>query len=146
LAAKKYHDKYLARARELGLCRRCKKARPSEGYITCEPCRIRCGERATAWRKANPRPYLYKLRDAVFKKYGDKCVMCGFSDRRALQFDHVKGDGNEERRNIPHNGAGYGKYWKGVLAAEEGKYQLLCANCHCIKTHVERGYHTWRSD
>lgn len=62
---------------------------------------------------------------------GGVCSKCGFSDDRALQIDHVKGNGNEERRirNLVHN---YGS-WMRVLAERKNDYQILCANCNWIK-------------
>src|SRR5215472_10179014 len=41
--------------------------------------------------------YGKKLKDKLLSKFGAKCATCGFSDVRALQLDHVNGDGWEER-------------------------------------------------
>ena len=65
---------------------------------------------------------------------GGKCVRCGFNDYRALHVDHINGDGYSERAN--KNG-----YWGSLsaksieetIAGKGIKYQLLCANCNCIK-------------
>lgn len=70
-----------------------------------------------------------QLRERLFKILGDKCVRCGFTDRRALQVDHKSGDGAAERRL-------FGTYWEKwyVYALQHlYKYQLLCANCNWIK-------------
>lgn len=62
---------------------------------------------------------------------GGKCKRCGFSDFRALQIDHIKGDGSKDTR------MGGGRYYKHILEMTEEdrnkKYQLLCANCNWIK-------------
>jgi hypothetical protein len=70
------------------------------------------------------------LRDAIFKKLGDKCIKCGFSDRRALQVDHVNGDGTAHRKQC---GGSTFKYLRSILRDITGAFQLLCANCHMIK-------------
>lgn len=71
-------------------------------------------------------------RKAAIEALGGKCVQCGFRDRRALQIDHVYGNGAEERRE-------YGPrtleiiYQKIVVGGDVWSYQLLCANCNWIK-------------
>jgi len=68
---------------------------------------------------------------------GGKCVRCGFDDPRALQIDHVNGDGAAERkaRRTPRSAE------LNVVKGEYGPYQLLCANCNWIKR-AEREEHT----
>lgn len=72
--------------------------------------------------------YQQKTRQRVIDKLGSKCAKCGFADSRALQVDHVEGDGWKDRGNQ------YGMYKK-ILAGQEG-YQLLCANCNWIKRSI----------
>lgn len=55
-----------------------------------------------------------------------RCVKCGFSDRRALQIDHVHGGGS--RTN--HLGSAF--LLKEILA-NPSNFQILCANCNWIK-------------
>jgi len=61
---------------------------------------------------------------------GGKCVVCGFSDWRALHVDHVVGNGNEERKKRNNqqlqSDIVFGRH------SGEG-LQLLCANCNDIK-------------
>ena len=77
------------------------------------------------------------VRREVIALLGGCCVECGFADARALQVDHVKGDGAAERRSTPH-----ATLMRRVLlswrSGERGVYQLLCANCNWIKR-VENG-------
>lgn len=68
-----------------------------------------------------------KRRQELVDDFGGKCLKCNFSDPRALQFDHVKGDG-------PGHNATYDreKLWK-EIRREPYRFQLLCANCNTIK-------------
>jgi hypothetical protein len=63
----------------------------------------------------------------LIHELGGCCCKCGFSDWRALQIDHIHGNGFKERehRNSP-------KYYRKVLENPD-EYQLLCANCNWIK-------------
>ena len=63
-------------------------------------------------------------------------MKCGFDDRRALDIDHVYGDGARDREVGPANW-----YWTLVLRSVkrgEGRYQVLCCNCNRIKG-IEEG-------
>lgn len=91
------------------------------------------------------RNYNKRIRKAIFALLGDKCVRCSFSDERALQVDHVNGDGHIEAVEC---GRGNSGLLKRVTANPE-RYQLLCANCNWIKRHEnnEHGNHRnggWR--
>lgn len=75
----------------------------------------------------------------VLEAFGARCIKCGFSDRRALQIDHIDGGGSKERKERNSNGA----FCKIVLESflrGENKYQLLCANCNWIKRFEKREY------
>jgi hypothetical protein len=74
------------------------------------------------------------LRDAVITFLGGKCKRCQFSDRRALQIDHVNGGGWKENRSTANRDI-YLKIFSG-----DQNYQLLCANCNWIKRY-ENGEH-----
>lgn len=81
-------------------------------------------------RRQNSREYFRKVREATLDLLGGKCLRCDFSDRRALQIDHVNGGGTKDKETIR------GVYYKSVINSfleGEGKYQLLCANCNWIK-------------
>lgn len=69
---------------------------------------------------------------------GGACVKCGNNDPRVLDLDHIKP--SEKDR------AAHGKYptyirWR-LWEKERDNLQILCANCHRIKTHEE----TWRTN
>jgi len=76
--------------------------------------------------------YTENLRTQVYDLLGHTCRKCDFSDKRALQIDHVHGGGNEEHAQIKNAQ----KFLKKVIAeAATGAYQILCANCNWIKRH-----------
>jgi len=72
------------------------------------------------------------LRFKVLQKLGNKCVRCGFDDWRALQVDHVKNNGHEERKKLRPREL-YEKILELPKDELEENYQLLCANCNWIK-------------
>ncbi len=73
-------------------------------------------------------------RQQVFALLGNECTRCGFSDVRALQIDHVHGNGRADRGNVSPS-----KYYQKILAHPE-TFQILCANCNVIKR-MENGEH-----
>lgn len=83
--------------------------------------------------------YRAKIRDF----FGGKCVRCGFDDIRALQMDHIKGDGWKERKHQGGRGQSLNQRYREIMdnpdAARE-KYQLLCANCNSIKRMENKEY------
>lgn len=68
---------------------------------------------------------------------GQYCVECGFNDYRVLEIDHIFGNGQD----MPLTVKGIVLYYleNPTIAREE--LQVLCANCHRIKTieNNERG-------
>jgi len=71
---------------------------------------------------------------------GPVCTKCGFTDIRALQFDHIiGGTGRKERKK--YNGR-MGSFYKYVAETGKSKFQVLCANCNTIKRHVEKEWGT----
>ena len=72
-----------------------------------------------------------KLKNKAIATLGGACVRCGFSDYRALEFDHIHGDGYKVK---PSNSRSeLRKHLRAGTIHEV--YQLLCANCHAIKTY-----------
>lgn len=69
-----------------------------------------------------------RIRAAAIELLGGCCSHCGFSDRRALQFDHVTGNGYQDRQA----GKNTDTFAREILKGSQ-KYQLLCANCNWIK-------------
>lgn len=80
-----------------------------------------------------------KYREEVFNLLGHECQHCGFSDKRALQVDHVHNDGYLEgdrgKREYRNN-----KQVRDAVLADPKRFQILCANCNWIKEYENRGY------
>lgn len=74
------------------------------------------------------------LRLEVIEKLGGRCATCGFADYRAIEIDHINGDGYKESgRNLA--------FYRRILKLEDtSRYQLLCINCHKIKTAENKDY------
>lgn len=77
--------------------------------------------------------YNRRWRAAALAALGGKCVRCGFDDVRALQIDHVHGDGKGERASQQYAQGAYYRRVAQEAAKGSGKYQLLCSNCNWIK-------------
>lgn len=93
------------------------------------------------WKVAN-REYM-RHRPDKFKNYynnrvfsleylGGKCQVCGNSDHRVLQFDHI-----DPTSKIAKVTTFFNRKNRTLLIEELKKCQLLCANCHAIKTYEE---------
>lgn len=95
-------------------------------------------DKAQIYRKFNPEKMIYQLdkekanRVTLIQILGGCCVICNYnSDVRALQLDHINHDGKEDRARIGNRIHRY--YLKNIHEAHL-KIQVLCANCHAIKT------------
>lgn len=122
----------------LQYCYTCEKSKLPAEFYKCHPAAcIDClRERRANWRAAHPdynkrnRTKLQEMRAALFQVLGGAhCVRCGFTDVRALQIDHVNGDGSRERRGVRNTYT----YYRKLLEAAPGTLQVLCANCNTIK-------------
>ncbi len=87
--------------------------------------------------------YRAELREVARAVLGSKCNKCGNDDRRVLEFDHIKA---LHRRT---NGIRFGYPIEADLKdlirnPKSPKLQLLCANCHAIKTFEEDERNSWR--
>ncbi|MBL4587915.1 HNH endonuclease [Candidatus Babeliales bacterium] len=78
---------------------------------------------------------MQSLRIQALLALGDKCVECGANDRRILHIDHIDGKGHKERKKAKR-----GEMNLKIINGDTENYQLLCANCHAIKTWEQRGY------
>lgn len=111
---------------------------------TKDPEKIRRYKRERYHRKRAAAPELvrqksvrkdHRLRMRTLGALGGRCVKCGFSDERALEIDHV--DGLEcGSRNHRKTKVKYRAILAGVIPLRE--VQILCANCHAIKTREEK--------
>lgn len=83
------------------------------------------------------------LRKKVIDVLGGRCVKCGVDDIRVLQIDHINGGGAKETRGHSPKWF-YKKVIKSVIKGEK-RYQLLCANCNCIKKWEKQEF-PWRKN
>ena len=93
------------------------------------------------WRAKNPekhrgysREYYRRLRTETLRLLGNKCIVCGESDWRCLQVDHVNGGGCSSRRE----NCSTSFYVKILQEIKNGSkdYQCLCANCNWKKRYT----------
>lgn len=85
----------------------------------------------------------WKYRMMVFAILGKRCVRCGFDDIRALQFDHIKGDGSQNRSKLGNHRRATLPFYRYYAEHPEEAFrdlQVLCATCNKIKQ-VEN--HEW---
>jgi hypothetical protein len=80
------------------------------------------------------REYARRQRARAVALYGSCCQRCGFDRDECLDFDHVEGNGRHDRKR-----RSYYTQLKAIIDGEAG-WQLLCANCHRIKTHESGDY------
>lgn len=90
------------------------------------------------------RMHRLRIRIEGIRLLGGRCERCGFDDVRALQFDHKQpllrlSSGNRRKDST----ADVRKHLR--LGTLREIFQLLCANCHTIKTR-EGGEYTLRAD
>jgi 5-methylcytosine-specific restriction endonuclease McrA len=73
------------------------------------------------------------MRRLAIEAMGGCCEECGFADHRALQFDH-RTPIRRGRSGLHKSAHSAEKTYRAVLAGKREGLQLLCANCHAIKT------------
>lgn len=71
---------------------------------------------------------------------GKSCSLCGNTDPRVLEFDHIN---PHEKSFAIAFGISSVYSWNKMLAEIE-KCQILCANCHKIKTAKEQGWYKYK--
>lgn len=78
-----------------------------------------------------------KYKSIVIEMFGGSCMECGFDNVRALHLDHITAI---KRVSYSTRGADSGSgLWRKVATGKIPKelVQLLCANCHAVKTYNE---------
>lgn len=115
-------------------CTKCGETKPVEEYHknprTGDNLQTRCKScqnEATRNRDARNRQTIRDL-------YENQCGVCGQDDPRVLQLDHIHGRGRAQKRFLSHNTVRYTQY----VGEHLEEFQLLCANCHAIKTWQDR--------
>ena len=94
-------------------------------------------ERTAAYRERNrektneyARQYYHRIKAEVFDLLGRICAQCGYADERALEVDHIEPVGH------PNGARQWYREMKNVRANPH-EYQILCSNCHTIKSKGE---------
>lgn len=91
---------------------------------------------------------LSEQKSFIFTNLGHVCCKCGFSDKRALQIDHINGDGYTSKIiNKTGSMCRRTNYYEVIesIKKNENRFQILCANCNWIKR-VENEEHKKRGD
>ena len=91
-------------------------------------------EQFNTWSKQHNK----RIKDGLFDVLGGKkCVRCGFTDERALQFDHINGGGTKETKDrFNKSKRKFSRYYSKHPEEAKKKLQVLCANCNWIKKHI----------
>ena len=103
-------------------CRPCKKKHDAAYYKANRQAQAERNRQRTVWLREQKKEYLRN----------HPCVDCGFTDIRALQFDHVRGN---KKMAVGHMMRTYS--WDTILKEIE-KCEVRCANYHSIVTHERR--------
>lgn len=152
-------------------CSVCKEVKPAAEFYTdtkkatclSSRCKACIAAKSKEWKMANPKKVQadrdryredhkewlrdrhakqrFETKARIIAKLGGCCKRCGFSDHRALQFDHIDGGGAKERKSSGFD------WWSWIkkldlmqLPELEGKIQILCANCNQIKKVEDNEY------
>lgn len=96
-------------------------------------------ENETRWRcqeclKVSVKKRRRKTKEILVKEAGSKCVDCGYVGPPFMfDFDHREPD--KKSFGLSHNGRTYAL---DTLRKEASKCDLVCANCHRMRTHKQR--------
>lgn len=101
---------------------------PNEITLRKEASRLKSKALRKPLSKSSP-SYGPNIRERAVMLLGGVCAVCGFSDMRALQIDHIFGGGVAEHRA----GRGGVKLYRYILRGSTLGYQVLCANHNWIK-------------
>ena len=88
---------------------------------------VKCGNQATMKRRR-------KVKETLVEESGSKCVDCGFKGP-PFMFDFDHRDPNEKIFQLSVKG---GSYSLEKLREEAAKCDLVCSNCHRMRTHRQR--------
>ena len=89
--------------------------------MNLEPRSVRAKKRAAKWRLSQ------------IIKINSGCVDCGYNDHpQALQFDHIR----DKRANVSNMIRS--DYSWNEIKKEIAKCEVVCANCHSIRTYMRK--------
>lgn len=87
-------------------------------------------EHARAYQREWRRNRFSEMRAKALEVHGSRCAHCGHDDIRVLEFDHINGGGNQERKRRDRIAL-----MTDIATGKRTDFQLLCANCHVLKTY-----------
>mgnify|MGYP003382071264 CR=1 FL=1 len=124
----KNDEEFNWRWKEMGLrqrtCRECQKIQKNDWYArNADNHKANVNDNKSR-TKNDARNFLYNY----FSNH--PCVVCGETDIRVLEFDHVRG-----RKRAPIATLLKGGYSISVIMAEIEKCEVVCANCHKKRTY-----------
>ena len=131
-------------------CRKCGEEKPLEEFYKSKRaadglqsyCKV-CNRGAnSSWASRNPEKAAEskrKTQQAILRfiredKESKGCASCGIKDWRVLDYDHI----DPSTKEFTIGRAPGGGVSRPRLVAEIAKCQVLCANCHRIKTYENR--------
>ena len=93
-----------------------------------------------ARHKANKEAAKQKSRDYIANYFATHCCAdCGESDLVVLAFDHVRGMKRANVSDMVRDGLGLE-----TIKAEIEKCDVVCYNCHSLRTQARSGAYRWR--
>lgn len=92
----------------------------------------------------NQRDYMKRKRTLLLNLFGNKCLRCGNTDLRVLQFDHIKGQGIHDTKIKILFGKSLVIYYSTHLEEAKKELQLLCANCNIIKKYENHEFRHYK--
>jgi protein-arginine kinase activator protein McsA len=105
------------------LCKQCSQKRSKKYYKeNLEEHRVVVRNRTIQRRKLNQEKLLEFLKDQT-------CRDCGTNDYRVFEFDHINNDKFRNVSQLVVEGYGWDK-----IKTEMNKCEVVCANCHRIRT------------
>ena len=114
-------------AKELNLCKRCRKSLDRIGSYCTE-----CLEKDLYQQKQ----YRDKMKSLAIKAYGGYiCASCGETEPLFLCLDHINGGGRKQMRDLHGNGINLYR-WLAENGYPTGFMQVLCYNCNIKKSVV----------
>lgn len=130
------HDKHLKCKQDPAYVEAINKKNLEYYYTSIRPFPDKMSKRRESLQKIQQRrrERLNLLKIELQQLIGGKCVNCGLTDPRLLDFDHInpldKTMMISQKLHLP----------KEVLIEEVKKCQLLCPNCHRLKTIEQHGF------
>ena len=97
-------------------------------------------KRLDYYRKWQKKFFIIKRKELMEILGGMKCCQCGNNDFRVLQLDHIIGDGYLDKVRF-YGISGKLRYYIKNPEKAKKELQVLCANCHTIKTFENKEYH-----